>query len=54
LSLTERAISVARTDGGYDVTHPPEPQPEPWLSTPTHWQLYVNNELVAEWDQPTA
>jgi hypothetical protein len=52
LELTERAICRARKDAGYDVTHPPEPQPEPRLDSPRHWQLYVKDELVAEWDQP--
>lgn len=53
LQLTERAICIARQDGGYDVTHPPEPQPEAALPA-EHWQLYVRDELVAEWDQPAA
>lgn len=54
LTLTERAICTPRDDGGHDVTHPPEPQPEAPLTQPKHWQLYVNDELMAEWDQPDA
>lgn len=54
VSLTERAICKPREEGGYDVTHPPEPQPEPALPQPKHWQLYVNDEIAAEWDQPDA
>lgn len=52
LQLTERVVCKPRTDGGYDVVNQPEPQPEPQLTTPKHWQLYVRNELAVEWDQP--
>lgn len=52
LALTERAICQPRADAaGYDVTHPPEPQFEPRLES-KHWQIYANDDLVAEWDQP--
>lgn len=53
LQLTERAVCKPRAGGGYDITHPLEPQPEAALPA-THWQLYVKNDLVAEWDSPTA
>ncbi len=55
LQLTERAICSPRAGGGYDITHPPEPQPEASLPLGTgaaHWQLYVKDDLVAEWDSP--
>lgn len=52
LNLTERVICKPRTTGpGHDISHPAEPQFEPRLETPKHWQLYVNDNLVAEWDQ---
>lgn len=52
LALTERAICTPRADGvGYDVTHPPAPQFEPRLDA-QHWQIYANDTLAAEWDQP--
>lgn len=54
LTLTERAVCKPRASGGYDVTHPSEPQPEGPLPQPKHWQLFVNDELAAEWDQPNA
>lgn len=60
LQLTERAICKPNGDDTYTVTHPPEPQPEPALPQPKHWQLYVqragstDTDLAAEWDQPDA
>lgn len=49
LPLTERVGVHARVGGGYDVEHYPEPELEPYLAA-AHWQLYVKDELVAEWD----
>lgn len=51
VDLTERVIVQPRADGGYDITHPPEPQPEARLEA-GHWELYLKGELIAEWDQP--
>lgn len=53
LQLTERAVCTPRNDAGYDVTHPVEPQDE-FRAASKHWQLYVNDTLAAEWDQPDA
>lgn len=50
LKLTERV--VARQNGDrIDLTHTDEPQPESQLTT-GHWQLYLHDALLAEWDQP--
>lgn len=51
LALTERVI-VKDTGGGVlSITHADEPQPEARLQA-THWQLYLRDQLLAEWDQP--
>lgn len=53
LALTERVI-VKDTGGGVlSITHADEPQPEARL-TAGHWQLYLRDQLLAEWDQPAS
>lgn len=49
LQLTERVIVKKQPDDTLHVTHPDEPQLEPYLPAGT-WQLYGNGELLAEWD----
>lgn len=51
LALTERVIVKDLGDGVLDITHPDEPQPEAHL-TAGHWQLYLRDQLLAEWDTP--
>lgn len=48
IPLTERVGVHPRTEGGYTAEHYPEPEAEPYL-TATHWQLYLKDELIAEW-----
>jgi hypothetical protein len=36
-----------------DITHTDEPQPEAQL-TAGHWQLYLRDQLIAEWDAPAS
>lgn len=52
LPLTERVIVKKQATGALDVTHPAEPQLEPFLEAGT-WQLYAEGMLLAEW-QSTA
>jgi len=53
LALTERVI-VKDTGGGVlSITHADEPQPEAQL-TAGHWQLYLRDQLLAEWDAPAS
>ncbi len=52
LPLTERVIVKKQAAGALDVTHPDEPQLEPFLEAGT-WQLYAEGMLLAEW-QSTA
>ena len=49
LPLTERVIVKKQDDGTLIVTHPEEPQLEPYLPAGP-WQLYAKGELLAEWD----
>lgn len=49
LPLTERVIVKKQPDETLLVTHPNEPQLEPYLPAGT-WQLYGNGELLAEWE----
>lgn len=49
LPLTERAIVKRLEDGRLEVTHPDEPQLEPFLPAGT-WKLYANNMLLAQWE----
>ncbi len=52
LPLTERVGVHPRKPGpGHDVEHYPEPQLEPVLQA-QHWQIYLKDELIAEWDVP--
>lgn len=53
LPLTERVGVHPRGDGGHDIEHYPEPQPEPNF-TAEHWQLYLKGQLLLEWDVPAA
>ena len=53
IALSERAICTPREDGGYDLSFPAEPAPEGMLDG-GHWQLYLNDKLLAEWDSPPA
>lgn len=49
--LTERVGVRPRDGGGYDVEHFPEPSPEAvWPAE--HWQVFLRDELIAEWDVP--
>jgi hypothetical protein len=51
LRLTERVIVADDGAGTLTATHAPEPQPDgPY--PPQHWQLYLRDQLVAEWDAP--
>ena len=52
LPLTERVGVHPRNPApGHDIEHYPEPQLETVLQA-THWQLYLKDELIAEWDSP--
>lgn len=53
LPLTERVIVKKQADGTLQVTHPDEPQPEPYLEA-RHWQLIANGEPLADWESPEA
>ena len=48
LPLTERVIVKKQEGGALVVTHPDEPQLEPFLEAGT-WQLYAEGMLLAEW-----
>jgi hypothetical protein len=52
LALTERVIVKKQDDGTLQVSHPDEPQLEPFLPA-GDWKLYAGGELLAEW-QSTA
>ncbi|TIH10833.1 phage tail protein [Pseudomonas leptonychotis] len=49
LALTERVIVKKQDDNTLTVTHPDEPQLEPYLPA-GNWQLYGNGEILAEWE----
>jgi hypothetical protein len=51
IPLTERVGVHALPEGGYNVEHYPEPQPEGHLEA-EHWEIYAGGELIAEWDVP--
>lgn len=51
LPLTERVGVHRQPDGRIDVEHYPEPVSER-PSPPRHWQLYLREALIAEWDAP--
>ncbi|EPG6645815.1 phage tail protein [Pseudomonas aeruginosa] len=48
LPLTERVIVKKQEGGALVVTHPDEPQLEPFLEA-GNWQLYAEGMLLAEW-----
>lgn len=51
IPLTERVGVHPRAGGGYNVEHYPEPEPEAgWPAE--HWQVFLRDELIAEWDVP--
>ncbi|RHW21692.1 phage tail protein [Pseudomonas jilinensis] len=52
LPLTERVIVKRLTNGTLTVDHPPEPQLDESYDA-EHWQLFGNDELLAEWDNPS-
>lgn len=53
IPLTERVGVHPRAGGtGHDIEHYPEPQLDQVLQA-THWQLWLRDELIAEWDPPT-
>lgn len=53
IPLTERVGTHKRQAGGYDLVHYPEPQLESTLQA-QHWQIWLKDELIAEWDVPPA
>ena len=53
IPLTERVGVHPRPGGGHNVEHYPEPQLEVALQA-QHWQIWLKDELIAEWDVPPA
>ena len=53
IPLTERVGVHPRSGGGHNVEHYPEPQLEAVLQA-QHWQIWLKDELIAEWDVPPA
>lgn len=51
LPLTERVGVHRQPDGRIDVEHYPEPVIEGPLP-PRRWQLYLQDELIAQWNAP--
>jgi len=51
LPLTERVVVKRQEDGSLSVTHVAEP-PLTAQQDATHMQVFVGNELLAEWDSP--
>lgn len=51
LPLTERVGVHARTGGGYDVEHYPEPELEAALPG-GRWDVYLKGEWIGGWDVP--
>ena len=53
--VTERVIVKANPDHPTQLTcdHPPEPPIIGTARVPEHWQLYLKDQLLAEWDIPT-
>ena len=49
IPLTERVGVHPRPGGGYNVEHYPEPQLEVALPA-QHWQVFLRDDLIAEWD----
>lgn len=48
IPLTERVGVHPRPEGGHTVVHYPEPVPEGFAAG-EHWQLYLRDDLLAEW-----
>jgi hypothetical protein len=48
IPLTERVIVKKQDDGTLQVSHPDEPQLEPYLPT-GDWELYAGDSLIAAW-----
>lgn len=53
LPLTERVVVKRLDDGSFDVTHPGEPQYEPYEDQ-SAVALYANGEPLASWQPPPA
>ena len=53
IPLTERVGVHPRPGGGHNVEHYTEPQLEVALQA-QHWQIWLKDELIAEWDVPPA
>lgn len=53
IPLTERVGVHPRPGGGHNVEHYPEPQLEVALQA-QHWQIWLKDELIAEWDVAAA
>jgi hypothetical protein len=53
LPLTERVVVKRLDGGGFDVTHPGEPQYEPYEDQ-GEVTLYANGEPLASWQPPAA
>ena len=61
VDLTERVRvkpgsepASAPTSTRYDITHLGEPDRTGLVTTPEHWELWLDGEQVAEWDLPAA
>lgn len=52
IPLTERVGVRARPGGGFDVEHYPEPPVTEPALTAEHWQVFLRDELIAEWHVP--
>ena len=53
LELTERVIARPRANGpagALDLIHPKEPQPPLAILQAEHWEVYLRDELLAEWE----
>ncbi len=48
IPLTERVIVKKQDNGTLQVSHPDEPQLEPYLPA-GDWQLYAGDSLIAAW-----
>lgn len=53
LELTERVIARPRANGpagALDLIHPKEPPPPLAILQAEHWEVYLRDELLAEWE----
>lgn len=53
MELTERVIARPRADGpagALDLIHPKEPPPQLAILQAEHWEVYLRDELLAEWE----